>query len=166
LVKQYAAWMVLSPDPVAATAEPAWAKQLAHLLWEAWARAAPLREEGLAGTSLSLPSLGLLDAVTTWPGITVAELSRRTPKTPQAISQTVARLEMLGYLERRLRSGRGVGLHVTAAGAAAHRQGAASEEAVEQQLRDLLGPDRYDQLRSLLHQACALLAETEVSGPS
>ena len=159
--------MVLSPERVAASAEPSWATQLAHLLWEASARASPLREVGLAGTSLNLASLGLLDAVTTWPGITVAELSRRTPKTPQAISQTVARVESLGYLERRLRSGRGVGLHVTAAGADAHRQGAASEEAVEQQLRDLLGAERYDQLRSLLHQACVLLAETEVaSGPS
>jgi DNA-binding MarR family transcriptional regulator len=150
--------MHVSPEPALTSPEPGWARLLGHLLWETWARAALLGEAGLADTSLTLPSLGVLDAISTWPGITVAEISRRTPKTQQAISQVVARLEKLGYVERRLRPGRGVGLHVTRAGEKAHREGNAREEILEQHLLDLLGSERHNQLRMLLEQACQLLA--------
>jgi DNA-binding MarR family transcriptional regulator len=149
--------MPVSLEPALTLPEPRWAHLLAHLLWETWARAALLGEAGLADTSLTLPSLGLLDTISAGPGITVAEISRRTPKTQQAISQVVARLEKLGYLERRLRPGRGVGLHITAAGQKARREGTAREETLEQHLHDLLGTDRYNQLRTLLEQTCQLL---------
>jgi DNA-binding MarR family transcriptional regulator len=153
--------MSVSPEPAVTSPEPGWARLLGHLLWETWARAALLGEAGLADTSLTLPSLGVLDAISTWPGITVAEISRRTPKTQQAISQVVARLEKLGYLERRLRPGRGVGLHITPAGKKAHREGNAREETLEQHLRDLLGTNRHNQLRMLLEEACQLLASEQ-----
>jgi DNA-binding MarR family transcriptional regulator len=153
--------MPVSLEPALAPPEPQWAHRLGHLLWETWARAALLAEAGLADTSLTLPSVGVLDAISTWPGITVAEISRRTPKTQQAISQVVARLEKLEYLERRLRPGRGVGLHITPAGEKAHGEGTASEEALDQHLNELLGADRYNQLRTLLEQACQLLASEQ-----
>jgi DNA-binding MarR family transcriptional regulator len=157
--------MPVSPEPAVTSPDPDWAHLLGHLLWETWARAALLGEAGLADTSLTLPSLGVLDAISTWPGITVAEISRRTPKTQQAISQVVARLEKLGYLERRLRPGRGVGLHITPAGQKAHREGTAREATLEQHLHDLLGTDRYNQLRTLLEQTCQLLTP-ELDPPS
>ena len=78
-----------------------------------------LGDAEFAGSGLTLPAVGALDMIATWPGSTVAELSRRSPKTPQAISQVVARLERLGYVERRLGPGRGVGLYITEAGSTA-----------------------------------------------
>ena len=99
-----------------------WAHELGHLLWETAAYAAVLGEAHLADSPLTLASVGVLDRVATWPGISVAEMSRQTPKTQQAISQVVGRLEKLRYLERRLREGRGVGLYLTPEGAKAHRR--------------------------------------------
>lgn len=142
----------------ASGAEQPWAHQLGHLLWETSAYASVLGEARLADTQLTHASVGVLDRVSTWPGITVAEMSRHTPTTQQAISQVVARLEKLGYLERRLRDGRGVGLHVTPAGAKAHREGSARERALEQHLRELLGRARYGKLRGLLAETRELLA--------
>ena len=79
-----------------------WKHRIGHLLWEVETRVSLLGEAGLGDTPLTLPALGLLDMVSLWPGSTVGELSRRTPKTQQAISQIVSRLEKLGYIERRL----------------------------------------------------------------
>ena len=83
----------------------------------------PLADELFADGELTLSLAGTLDMVDTWPGCTAADLSRRSPKTQQAISQLVARLEKLGYVERRVGSGRGVGLYLTAAGHAAQADG-------------------------------------------
>jgi len=42
----------------------------------------------------------------------IAEISRKVPVSPQAVSQVAERLESLGYLERRSgERGRGVALH-------------------------------------------------------
>ena len=73
-------------------------------------------EAALAGTPLTVAASSMLIAVLEDPGMTVAEISRRIPKAQQSISSVVARLEKLGLIERRLGSGRGVGLHVTDAG--------------------------------------------------
>src|SRR5579875_1926886 len=79
--------------------------QLASLLWEVTTYAILLEEETLADTPLTVASSKLLQSVSCEPGITVAELARRIPKSPQAISRIVARLEKLGFVERRVRAG-------------------------------------------------------------
>jgi DNA-binding MarR family transcriptional regulator len=94
----------------------------------------------------------VLDQIGEQPGVTIAEISRRLPTTQQAISQTTRRLEKLGYIERRLGPRRGVGLHLTPAGARARDEGSRLEEALDQDLRDWLGED-YMQLSTLLERA-------------
>jgi DNA-binding MarR family transcriptional regulator len=141
--------------------QPAWAHRLGHLLWETSARVSLLGEAELADTPLTLPSLGLLDIIEAVPGITVAEISRRLPTTQQSISQTIARLEKLGYVERRLGPRRGVGLHVTQAGQQAHREGTARETALDQHLEHLLGAERHRELCALLEQARELLVSED-----
>jgi DNA-binding MarR family transcriptional regulator len=147
-------------QPADDPAQP-WAHRLGHLLWETSARVSLLGEAELARTPLTLPSLGLLDIIGALPGITVAEISRRLPTTQQSISQIVARLEKLGYVERRLGPRRGVGLHITPAGQQAHNEGTAREEALDQRLEDLLGAERYRELSALLEQARELLTDEQ-----
>lgn len=129
-------------------------------MWETYARVTLLADAEFAGSELSLPAIGSLDMIATWPGSTVAELSRRSPKTPQAISQVVARLERLGYVERRLGPGRGVGLYVTKAGAKARTEGHRREELLEDQLRDALGERLYADLERMLDRARDRLTES------
>jgi DNA-binding MarR family transcriptional regulator len=133
--------------------------QLNDLLWEVCTYAELMGEAALADTPLSLPSSGMLQVVLGEPGITVAEMSRRMPKTQQAISQVVARLEKLGLLERRLGIGRGHGLFVTEAGREMAEVGLARERELEARLRELLGSERYGDLRELLTEARTILAE-------
>jgi DNA-binding MarR family transcriptional regulator len=137
---------------------------LGHLLWDVSARTAQLSEAAMAHTTLTPSTAGLLDAIASEPGITTAEIARRVPKTPQAISQTVARLEKLGYIERRLAGGRAIGLHITAAGAAAHAAGSAAEDASEARLRAALGARRYEALRQLLEEARTIIAGLDHDG--
>lgn len=107
-------------------------------------------EAALAGTSLSLPLNHLLDAVVAEPGVTVTEIAGRLGKSQQAISQAANRLENLHYIERRVGSGRAVALHATRAGRDASAEAVARELAAEDRLRELLGPQRFDTLVSLL----------------
>jgi DNA-binding MarR family transcriptional regulator len=147
-------------QPAITPAQP-WAHRLGHLLWETSARVSLLGEAELANTPLTLPSLGLLDIIEAMPGITVAEISRRLPTTQQSISQSVARLEKLGYVERRLGPRRGVGLHVTEAGHRGHQEGTAREKVLDQRLEDLLGAERHRELCALLEQARELLVSDD-----
>lgn len=133
---------------------------LHDLLWEVTSYTDLLGDAALAGTQLSLPSNGLLDAIVNEPGITVAEISRRIPKTQQAISQIVARLERLGFVERRVGPGRGIALYPTAAGSIASHEGVARELALEKRTRELLGTERYAALRTLLLETRAILRQT------
>jgi DNA-binding MarR family transcriptional regulator len=137
-----------------------WSHRLTHVLWETYTRVALLADAEFAGSELSLPAIGALDMISTWPGSTVAELSRRTPKTPQAISQVVSRLERLGYVERRLRPGRGVGLFVTEAGAAARAEGHRHEDLLDERVRELLGTELSAELERLLDLARERLNES------
>jgi DNA-binding MarR family transcriptional regulator len=133
--------------------------RLGHLLWEVSSYTTALGDAALADSPLSHAGIGILNTVAAEPGITVAEIARRTPKTPQAVSQVAARLEKLGLLERRLAEGRGVALHLTDAGHAAQAEGDAREEAFEQSLREALGAARYTELRTLLGEARAIVAD-------
>jgi DNA-binding MarR family transcriptional regulator len=133
--------------------------QLSDLLWEVCTYSELMGEAALADTPLSLPSSGMLQVVLGEPGITVAEMSRRMPKTQQAISQVVARLEKLGLLERRLGVGRGQGLILTKAGREMAEVGHAREQELEARLRELLGAECYGELRELLTEARTILAQ-------
>jgi len=146
-----------------ADADQAWAHRLPHLLWETTARVELLQEAELAGTPLTLASLGLLDVTAAHPGITVAEISRRMPRTQQSISQTIKRLEKLGYVERRLGPRRGVGLHVTPSGQRMHHEGTAREIRFVQRLENLLGSDSARELCAQLERARELLIHAERS---
>jgi DNA-binding MarR family transcriptional regulator len=133
--------------------------QLNDLLWEVTTYVELMGEAALADIPLTLPSCGMLQAVLGEPGITVSEISRRIPKTQQAISQVVARLEKHGLLERRLGSGRGVGLFVTEAGRRRVEEGIVRERQLQVRLRELLGDERYEELSRLLGESRAILRE-------
>ncbi|WP_211768916.1 MarR family winged helix-turn-helix transcriptional regulator [Kutzneria sp. CA-103260] len=107
-------------------------------------------EAALAGTSLSLPLNHLLDTVVAEPGVTVTEIANRLGKSQQAISQAANRLEKLGYIERRVGTGRAVALHATSTGRNASAEAVARELAAEDRVRELLGPERFDTLMALL----------------
>jgi MarR family transcriptional regulator, negative regulator of the multidrug operon emrRAB len=116
-------------------------------------------EAALAGTSLSLPLNHLLDAVVAEPGVTVTEIARRLGKSQQAMSQAADRLERLAFIERRVGSGRTVGLHATDAGRTASADGVRRELAAEERTREVLGVERFDQLFALLESARDTLLE-------
>jgi len=99
--------------------------------------------------------------VTTRP---IAEISRRAPQTQQALSQVAARLERLGFIERRLvdrGQGRGVRLHLTAAGGRARASAHAATEAFDAMLADALGPDRHQHLVELLEEMRPIVGKLE-----
>jgi DNA-binding MarR family transcriptional regulator len=124
---------------------------LGHLLWETYYLANAFSEPVMdARTPLSQAAIGALTKIAKEPGITASGLARSGFKTQQAASQITGRLERLGFVERRLGAGRGVGLHITAAGEQAVTDGIASEREVERQLEALIGSKQYEQLRELL----------------
>ena len=109
-------------------------------------------------------------SVSSWPppvtrastGVTAAPAAaRRAPQTQQALSQIAARLEKLGFIERRLRNGRGVGLYLTAAGARARAQGHEAVEAFEAGLAEALGGPRHRRLLKSLEEMRTTLGELE-----
>jgi DNA-binding MarR family transcriptional regulator len=115
-------------------------------------------EAALAGTSLSLPLNHLLDAVVAEPGVTVTAIARRLGKSQQAMSQAADRLERLGFIKRRVGTGRTVGLHATDAGRAASADGVRRELAAEDRTRAALGHRQFDALVALLENARDALA--------
>jgi DNA-binding MarR family transcriptional regulator len=136
-----------------------WEQHVHHLIWETYTRMSILAEEQFDDADLTMATTGTLDLIGSWPGSTVAELSRRTPKTQQAISQLVSKLEKRGYVERRIGQGRGLGLYLTEAGAAARAAGNAQELELERRLQELLGEELYERVRSLLNETRDRLRE-------
>lgn len=132
---------------------------LNDLLWQVTAHALLMADAALAGTPLTHASSSMLIGVSREPGMTVADISRRIAKTPQTISSVVARLEKLGLIERRLGTGRGVGLYVTDAGQKMAQLAATREEKLNAQLCSLLGKERSTALTELLRESRAILRE-------
>ncbi len=150
------------PDdaPDADAPEDRWEHWLVHLLWAVSVRTSALGEAALAGTPLTLAGLGLLENVNARPGITIAEIARRAPQTQQALSQIAARLDRLGYLERRLAAaGRGVGLHLTPAGARARAEAHDATERFEAELAHALGASSHEHLIALLEKMRTVVVE-------
>jgi DNA-binding MarR family transcriptional regulator len=133
--------------------------ELYNLLWQVAAYTHLMGEETFAGTPLTVSSGSMLIAVLEQPGLTVAEFSRRIPKTQQTLSQVVARLEKLGLIERRLGPGRGVGLYLTGAGREMAEDAISREEEVSARLRELLGEDRAAALAELLRESRTILRQ-------
>jgi len=133
--------------------------ELYNLLWQVAAYTHLMGEETFAGTPLTVASGSMLIAVLEQPGLTVAEFSRRIPKTQQTLSQVVARLEKLGLIERRLGPRRGVGLYLTGAGREMAKEAVAREQEVSARLRELLGDDRAAALTELLHESRTILRQ-------
>ncbi len=133
---------------------------LYNLLWQVASYTHLMGEDTFADTPLTVASGSMLIAVMEQPGLTVAEFSRRIPKTQQTLSQVVARLEKLGLIERRLGSGRGVGLYLTEAGQQMAEDAAAREQEVNARLRERLGAKRAAALTELLRESHAILRET------
>ncbi len=138
--------------------------RLGHLLWETAGLARSIFESAVAELPLSKMGLGLLMRIADQPGVTVSKLARDGFATQQSVSQVVGRLERLGYVERRLGSGRGIALHITASGKAAMIAGDAQEREFECQYRELLGAERYEQLCELLIEARAQLRHRRDAG--
>lgn len=130
---------------------------LSDLLWEVSAYVEVLGEAELADLPITTASSGMLMTVYAEPGVTVAEIARRKPKSAQAISQIVARLEKLGLVERRLRQGRGVGLHLTSEGQDMAELAFERERAADERLVAILGKQKHETLRRLLVESRGLL---------
>lgn len=99
----------------------------------------------------------LLEAVVLEPGVTVSEIARRIGKSQQAVSQTADKLVRLGLVERHVGQGRSVELHATNAGQALSREAVALESRNEEDMRRILGADRFDRLLMLLRESRDLL---------
>ncbi|WP_194898504.1 MarR family winged helix-turn-helix transcriptional regulator [Catenulispora pinisilvae] len=132
---------------------------LSDLLWEVSAHVELLGESALADLPITTASSGMLMTVHAEPGITVADITRRMPKSQQAVSQIVTRLEKLGLIERRVRQGRGVALHLTAEGRKMAEAAFTRERATDEQLVAILGRERHDALRQVLVESRALLLQ-------
>jgi DNA-binding MarR family transcriptional regulator len=138
-------------------------QRIGHLLWETSSRATLLGEPLLADIQLSFPAMGALERIAAFPGITASGLARQAFKTQQSVSQVTARLERLGYIERRVGAGRGVGLYVTQAGESALVDGEACEQEMDANLEALLGAEDTQQLRALLIRLRQRLIDTTES---
>lgn len=125
-------------------------QHIGHLLWETSARVTLWADPLLSDLQLSLASMGILEGIAAFPGITASELARHAFKTQQAVSQVTGRLERLGYIERRLGAGRGVGLYITRQGEASLADGTAREAEVDARLQAMLGAADAERLRALL----------------
>lgn len=145
--------------------EDRWEHWLVHLLWAVSTRTSALGEAALADSPLTLAGLGLLENINARPGITVAAITRRAPQTQQTVSQIAARLEKLGFIERRLIPGsRGIGLYLTEAGAHARHAMHDTVEAFEASLVSRLGERRHQRLVTLLEEAEDVIREAEARG--
>jgi DNA-binding MarR family transcriptional regulator len=137
-------------------------ERLGHLLWEVGSRVSLLGEAALARTPLTSRMAGTLEVIDANPGTSIAEISRKVPVSPQAVSQVAERLEGLGYLERRSgERGRGVALHVTEAGEKALAEADERKEALNRELAEALGEERHAELIRLLREALPIVTAME-----
>ncbi len=149
--------MPATPSHRASCARPG--TGLSDLVWEVSAYIEAMGESALADTPLTLAASGMLCLVHDEPGITIAEISRRVPKSAQALGQVANRLRKLGFIERRLGDGLGIGLYLTATGRAMADVAFAREREVTDRLMEILGDQRYGQLSDLLGDIRELLSQ-------
>lgn len=137
---------------------------LKHLLWQVGARVLSLSEAALADTPLSPAAASILNGISAKPGTSIAEMARWLPTTAQAISQIVARLERLGFVERRLGArGHGVALFVTPDGDRAREDANQRIGHLEVQLAGALGHEDHASLLELLGRARMVVERFEAA---
>jgi DNA-binding MarR family transcriptional regulator len=137
-------------------------KHLGHLLWEVGARVSLMSEAALARTPLTPRAAGMLEVVRSDPGTSIAEISRRLPVTPQAVSQVLVRLEKAGFVERRTgERGRGVSLFITEVGEEALAEAMDRKAAFDRELAEALGEERHAELVRLLTEALPVVTAME-----
>ncbi|MFJ8313007.1 MULTISPECIES: MarR family winged helix-turn-helix transcriptional regulator [unclassified Streptomyces] len=118
------------------------------------------KEPGLRAVGVPASHYALLMHVHIYPGLTGAELGRRLGVTTQAVALLATKLEAAGLLERRThpRHRNVQELHLTDAGLAALHSADAVITDTERRITDALGPERSEQLRSLLDELTEVLA--------
>ena len=136
---------------------------LADLVWEVSTYIEAMGERELRDTPLTLAAGGMLCLVHDEPGITIAEISRRVPKSAQSLGQVASRLRRLGLIERRLGDGPGVGLYVTERGGELADVAFARERHLAERLYEALGSRRYELLSELLADSREILSQLDSS---
>jgi len=119
------------------------------------------KEPGLRAIGVPNSHYALLMTIRTYPGLSGAELARRLGVTTQAVALLATKLQTRGLIERRThpRHRNVQELHLTPAGDEALNQAEAVIVRLERQVHEILGPERYAQLRDLLDGLVADLAE-------
>ena len=111
-----------------------------------------------AGFSDLRPSHGnVMEQLSYVDGLRLRELAERAGMTAQSMGELVDDLERLGYVERRPdpTDRRAKRVHLTGKGRAARSVAAKAATRMERDLRKLLGPATYRQLREVLHRIVA-----------
>lgn len=118
------------------------------------------KEPGLRAVDVANAHYALLMTIHTYPGLSGAELARRLGVTTQAVALLATKLQARGLIERRThpRHRNVQELHLTAAGSEALERAEAVIVRLERQVHEILGRDRYDQLRILLDDVVTGLA--------
>jgi DNA-binding MarR family transcriptional regulator len=112
--------------------------------------------ERLAPLGLSLPEYTVLSRLDREPGISGAEMARRTLVSPQAINEMIASLERRALIERNVdpAHGRILQMRLTPAGSRTLESACTQVDAVESELLAGIDPEQRRQLLDLL-SVCA-----------
>jgi DNA-binding MarR family transcriptional regulator len=104
--------------------------------------------ERLAPLGLSLPEYTVISLLDREPGMSGAEMARRTLVSPQAINEMIASLERRMTIERTVDPGHGriLQMRLTDSGMATLASARQEVEAVESELLDGVSPDERRQL--------------------
>ncbi|MFI0484410.1 MarR family winged helix-turn-helix transcriptional regulator [Actinomadura sp. 9N215] len=100
-------------------------------------------------------------------GIQIRDLAARAGVRKQTMAQSVAQLERDGYLERRPhpRDGRSRLIVLTERGSAVQPVTARAGDRIEERWTDLVGPEEFETLRTLLHRLLARIGEADPDAP-
>jgi DNA-binding MarR family transcriptional regulator len=129
------------------------------LLWQA-AHALDLAlAVGLQNFGISILQFNCLIHIGNEPGISAAELARRTGLTPQSLQTSLKQLLESGTIERRPHPvhGRVLGIYPTAAAFDLVERAGLAVDAVEDDMTDGMRPAEIEVLHDLLHRALANL---------
>jgi DNA-binding MarR family transcriptional regulator len=126
------------------------------------------KEPELRAAGVPAAHYALLMNIRTFPGLNGAEIARRLGVTTQAVALLANKLQTRGLIERRThpRHRNIQELHLTAAGNEALDRAEAVVVRVERRVHETLGPERYQQLRTLLDDVVAGLADYPDEDPA
>jgi DNA-binding MarR family transcriptional regulator len=112
------------------------------------------KEPGLRAVGVANAHYALLMNIHTYPGLSGAELGRRLGVTTQAVALLATKLQARGLIERRThpRHRNVQELHLTDAGEETLELAETVIVRLERRVHEILGPERYHQLRDLLDE--------------